>query len=209
MIGIFTANTDGFKAKFTLSFAIKFFQYWYLKEFKKNHIGFNWMKMSDIPTHSLVGYDVGSTGEKIIFESSKTQQLYPYYKSEYEFKFDVVDKELFWELVKKSIGNWYAFFQLYYFIKMAFWMTLFPRWFVNVWADVFHGGKHIFRWGNAFVSFQICTEQAYNLMQMYANKYNLGATHKELGTVNANNVMPLKLLDMCLNLRREGEFNNK
>lgn len=202
MIGIFVANTNGFKKKFTLSFAIKLVSYWYLKEFKQRNPEFNWMGINDISTHTLIGYDTGKTGEKIIFESSKTQQLRHYYKSEYEFEFkDGVDVEIFWEVTKESIGNWYGVFQLYYFIRTAFWMIFFPKWFVKIWANLFHGGKHIFQWGNPFVWFQICTEQAYTYCDKEDKKYGYPSLREQLNRVNSNNVSPLLLLDMLLNAK--------
>lgn len=207
MIGIFTANTDGFKKKLTLSFAIKFFTYWYLKEFKRRHPAFEWMKMKDIPTHSLIGYDEGRQGQVIIFESSKTQQIFPYYQCNYEFVFKVGnDVDLFWKTVKKSVGKWYGIFQLWYFVKTWFWMTFFPDWFVKLWSEIFHGNKTILLWGNPFVWFQICTEQCYSLMWKYVYKYGYVETLDQLERANANNIFPLLLLDMCLEITEKREM---
>lgn len=207
MIGIFTADTTGLKRKFTLSFAIKFFTYWYLKDFKLKHPEFKWMKLKDIPTHSVIGFDQGRKGNRIIFESSKTQQLYPYYKCNYEFVFAVGNNvDLFWEVVNESVGKWYGIFQLWYFVKTWFWMTFFPKWFVKLWGKIFHGGKSILLWGNPFVWFQICTEQAYILMRKYEWNYGFVETYRQLARANQNNIFPLLLLDMCLEIESSGEM---
>ena len=199
MIGVFLANTDGFKRKFTLSFLIKCISYWYLKEFKLRHTDYNWMKLKDVPTHAIIGSDTGMTGRNIVFESAKIQQLRPYYKSKYEFNFqDGVDVEIFWQVVDRSIGNWYAFLQLWYFIKTTIWMTFFPEWFVGVWSDAFHGGRNILRWGNPFPGSQICTEQAYIYCNLMDKKYIYPGLERELRSVNVNNVSPLKLFDILL-----------
>jgi len=164
------------------------------------------MKRKDIPTHSLIGWDRGLTDELIIFESSKTQQLFPYYKCKYEFEYkDGNDVKLFWEIVHRSISNWYGVFQLYYFIKTSIWMTLFP-WLVPFWSDAFHGGRTIHNWGNPFVKFRICTETAYEYLEGRCKKEKLTETERQLIRVNANNVFPLFLLDMLLTITNSGEM---
>lgn len=200
MIGIYV-SPKGF-----ISWAIKIFTYWYLKEFKERHLEYEWMKIKDIPTHSLIGWDMGLEGEKIIFESSKTQQLHPYYKCKYEFEFqDGNDVKLFWEMVHESIGDWYGVFQLYYFIKISVWMTLF-KWLVPLWSEIFHGGKPILLWGNPFVWFRICTETCYEYLQKKTKKEKLPETERQLSRVNRNNVFPLLLLDMCLSISDKKEM---
>ena len=199
MVGIFVANTDGFWRKFTFSFAIKFFTYWQLKDFKQRHPDYKWMKMRDIPTHALVGFDYGQTNEKMIFESSKTQQLYPYYLSKYEFYFkNGVDIKLFWELVHESVGEWYGLFQNWYFVKTWYWETFYPDWFIKLWGKLFHGGKPILHWGNMFVASHICTEQAGNLCRKYDNKYNYPSLREEMSRASINNLTPLFVLDSLL-----------
>ena len=206
MFGIFVANTKGFIAKFTVSFAIKFFSYWYLKYFKKRHPEFGWMKMEDLPTHALIGYDIGLTGQKYIFESAPTQQMRDYYPSKYEFEYDPVDIELFIKCMKKSQGEPYGVFQLYYFIKTFIWMTCFS-WLVPLWSKLFHANKPILKWGNPFVWFRICTETAAELMGWYSDARKLPVTKLQLTRANINNILPIVLFDWLLTIWKNGEIN--
>lgn len=202
MIGIFVARTDGFKAKFTLSFGIKLITYWELKEFKKRHPEFNWMKLKDIPTHALIGYDTGKTGQKYIFESSKTQRLYPYYKSKYEFYFkDGIDVDVFLKVVRESVSKWYGVLQLYYFIRTAIWMTFIPKWYLRFWSNTFHDGKSIRKWGNPFPAGKICTEQAHGYSSKMDKKYNYPSLKKQLNRVGADNSSPIFMFDILLSAK--------
>lgn len=202
MIGISIKITDGFKRKFSFNFGTKLLTYWELKGFKERHPEFKWMKLRDIPTHALIGYDTGKTGQKYIFESSVRQRLYPYYKSKYEFYFkDPIDVEIFLEIVRESISTWYAVFQLYYFIKTAIWMTFVPKWYLKFWSNKVHGGKSIRQWGNPFPASKICTEQAYMYSSKMDKRYDYPSLRKYLNKVNVNNPSPIFMFDILLSAK--------
>lgn len=208
MIGIFTANTDGLKAKFTLSFLIKPFT-WY--EFKQLIVKYDKLKdctFKDTPTHTLFG-DVKCDGEKrLIFESNLTQQLNYYYPSRWEFEFIhrhkvVYDPLLFHKVAQATITQTYAFLQLLYFVRMWFWNVPF-KWLLPLWKK-FHGGKPTSLWGNWFVANDICTEQCAKYAREHASKYGLGMIRTYLFNRNINNFSPTNILEMMLEGERWGE----
>jgi hypothetical protein len=208
MISIFVAITDGFKRKFTFSFSIKFFSYWYLKIFKRHHPEFKWMKMKDIPTHALTGWAI-LNGVKKIFESNDRQELKDYYPSKYEFTFiDGVNESLFWKNVKSSVGKPYAYLQIAWFLKTWVWGTFFP-FLIPLWGETFHGSKNIFLWKNMFPNSRICTEQGAELMKMYSLEYDYPITKSQLSRANFNNIFPLLLLDMLLTIYKNKEMTLK
>lgn len=209
MIGIFTANTDGFKKKFTLSFLIKLFTWYEFKELVTNYDKLKGCTFKDTPTHTLFG-DIRMDGEKrIIFESNLTQQLNYYYPCRWEFEFvfrhkRVYDPDLFHKVSGQTITQTYAFFQLLYFIRKWIWCVPFKR-LLPLWSKIFHGGKDIALWGNWFVKNDICTEQCAKFAYEHTRKYAMGIVRTHLTKRNINNFSPSSILDMMLAAEKWGE----
>lgn len=185
-----------------VSNGIKFFTYVQYKKIFLPLLGeaypeFKGMTRKMMPTHAKVGEVCTQDNHAIHFESSIQQRLIEDYGHIYRFIPKVgVDKELFWELVDESIGDLYAFAQLFQSIKIWVWLTIFP-WLVNRWSIWFHGGKEILWWGNMFPGRRFCTETMGNLMQKYGKKYN-GIFSKSLKIADLNNLSPIMALGMLL-----------
>lgn len=209
MIGIFVANTDGFKRKFTLSFLIKLFTWYEFKQLVTKCDKLKGCTFKDTPTHTLFG-DIKCDGEKrLIFESSLTQQLNYYYPSRWEFEFvskhkRIYDPELFHKVAGATITQTYAILQLLYFVRRWFWCVPF-KWLYPFWSWLFHGGKNIKLWGNWFVSNDICTEQCAKFARENASKYSLATIRTNLMKTNINNYSPTGILEMMLEAEVWGE----
>jgi hypothetical protein len=210
MIGIFTANTDGIKGKFTLSFLIKLFTWYEFKGLIKNYPEkLGGCTFRDTPTHTLFG-DIKCDGERrLIFESHLTQQLNYYYPCRWEFDFIfrhkvVYDPLLFHKVAQKTITQTYAILQLLYFVRRWFWCMPF-KWLLPLWSKLFHGGKPITLWGNWFISNDICTEQCAKYATEMASKYALGKVKSILSKTNINNFSPSGILELWLESELWGE----
>lgn len=208
MIGIFVANTDGFKAKFTLSFLIKLFTWYEFKELIAKYDKLKGCTFRDTPTHTLFG-DIKCDGDRrLIFESNLTQQLNYYYPSKWEFEFIhrhkvIYDPLLFHKIAQQTITQTYAVLQLIYFVRRWFWSVPF-KWLLPLWSK-FHGNKPIKLWGNWFVSNDICTEQCAKFAREHASKYGLGKIRMNLLKTNINNYSPTGILEMMLEAELWGE----
>lgn len=209
MIGIFNANTDGLKGKFTISYLIKIFTWYEFKRLIGRYEKLRGCTFRDTPTHTLFG-DIRCDGDKrLIFESHITQQLNYYYPSRWEFEFvfrnkAVQDAEIFHKVAQATITQIYAVLQLIYFIRRWLWCVPF-RWLLPLWAEVFHGGKDVRNWGNWFVRNDICTEQAAKYAREHASKYSLGTVRTYLTRTNINNFTPTGILEMMLEAEIWGE----
>lgn len=171
---------------------------WWIKVFTAydRMPGMDWEK---VPTHVSIGLDETVGGEKLIFESYLVQMLNPFDNPPVEFQFvkdhyRVLDKTIFWNIVKKYAKRGYAILQLIDFIRLWFYNTVFGKEPKNVW----------------FPKSSVCSEIGYLYAIAYAEKYGL-SIRGQLKQYNQNFYHPMRLLKLCYIAENLGEgiFNKR
>lgn len=185
--GIVTADTKGWKRKFTLSYLIKVFTWYIIKPEVREYFGLN--SIEDCPNHSIVFGERTKTNEVLIFEANKTMEL-NYFKVAYPNdgvkKFSYVvnhiagrDMNAFKLLVQDKSGKLYPLWEFINFIRRALWWWIFRR-------DI-KGAHQYFAW------LDVCSE----LVARDMDNHNLPKAKEELRKINFNVLAPADLLNIA------------
>lgn len=198
MIGIFTANTEGWK-KLThfSSYGIKIFTYYIIRPEVRKYFGIT--SLEQCPTHSLPIGEKTETNKWLILDANKTMELnyldiaYPSLSQMKLFSFvenhkEVYYPEYFHKLVNSKVNNLYGLWEWFNFIRRALWMWIFRR-------DI-KGSHQYFAW------LDMCSE----ITARYADQYKASIVKRLLSQINYNVIAPADLLNIIYDGIQAGEM---
>ena len=166
---------------------------WWIKVF--THYEYPEIPFEDTFTHVSIGEDITTSGRRLIFESYIVQMLNKYDNPKLTFHFvnnhqQIIDKELFWQIVDAEHNKPYAFLQLIDFVRVWFWNKLFKKDPKNIW----------------FPSSAVCSELGYTLAYLYSKKYSLIGLRANLLRYNSNTYSPMRLYRILYEAEKRGEI---